>query len=390
MRLRIFVRGRDGRCAGLLGLSGSRLKLFEQAPRRIALYLSAHGFGHAVRAAAVVEALSERIATRITVLAPGERPRVWPQSLDACTDRWIAEPCDVGVTQTDDVTVDLPATRQRLDGWLQAHADLLAREQQRLAGRFDLVVSDASSLPLEAADSVGIPGVAVANFTWDWIYSELGFSEAAGRAATSYSKATLLLEATPSAPMPAFPRRTSIGLVARKPSMTRPEARTVFGLGDDLSAVLIAFQPAYSASLVLPPPRPHRRYFVPPGWPVPDRSDVVALAAGRAFEDALAAADVVLGKPGYGLIGDVEKAGARFLYAARPGFPENSVLVEHLSARPGTAVVTAAALSDGTWEDILVEMERLERPAAKAADGAQRAAGILARMLAVDSEQRAV
>src|SRR5205085_9112253 len=143
---------------------------------------------------------------------------------------------------------------------------------------------------------------AVANFTWDWIYAQLGFREAGQRAAAAYSCATLLLEATPSAPMPAFPRRRNIGLVARRPPTSRACARRLLDLGDHHSAVLVAFQPGYASSVALPLPRAERRFLVPPGWPATDRTDVVPLGAGRTFEDGLAAADVVLGKPGYGLI----------------------------------------------------------------------------------------
>ena len=338
----------------------------------------------------MAESLAAILDIRITVIAPSERPRVWPASLDAITDDWIVAPTDVGVVQTDDVTVDFEETGRRVNGWLRDADEIAERERRRLDGRFDLVVGDVPPIPFAAADSLGIPSVAVANFTWDWIYRELGFATAAERAASSYSRATLLLEALPSGPMPAFPHRRNIGLVSRAPSSSRESARAHFGLAAEDTAVLIAFQPAFSDSMSFPPPRDGRRFFVPPGWPATDRPDVVPLAAGRGFEDAMAAADVVVGKPGYGLIGDVEKSGARFLYVPRPGFPENAVLEKHLAARDGTMAIRAAELRDPAWERRLQELEIAKRPAAKVADGADRAAAEIVRVLAVDSDAREV
>lgn len=333
----------------------------------------------------MLAALARLVPLRVTVLAACDR-RIWPAPLVACTDAWIPEPCDVGVEQSDDVTVDLDATRERLERWQGDLGHVVRREVRRLEGAFDLVLGDVPSPAFDAAKRAGIRSVAVANFSWDWIYSELGFAEASAVAAAGYASAGLLLEATPFGPMPAFPVREPVGLIAREPSLRRTAARESLGVSHEQSLVVLAFQPASAPPLTLPPSRPGRVFAAPAGFPgVGSRADFRALPGAVSFPDALAAADVVVGKPGYGLIGDVEASGVRFLYVPRPGFPENAVLEAHLGGRPGTMALPSTQLASGAWEEGLAYLEVSPRPARADVGGAARAARAIAAHVGIDS-----
>ena len=341
--------------------------------------------GHLVRSFAVMDALATLVPLRLHVVSASD-PSLAPPSLRALVAEWRREAVDVGVVQSDDVTVDREATARRLDSWLGSFGEVVAREAAHLQREgADLVVGDVPAAAFEAAKASGIRSVAVANFSWDWIYGELGFPTAARRSAEAYACADLLLQATPFAPMPAFPHRRAVGLLARSPSSSGARARASLGLAPEERSCLVAFQPASAPSLALPPARAGRRFLVPSGWAGHrERGDVVRLPADLPFADAIAAADVVLGKPGYGLIGDLEVAGARFLYAPRPGFPENAVLEAHLSARAGTRAIAPARLASGDWEAELEALESAPRPAAMEAGGCLRAARAILDLLAVD------
>lgn len=345
------------------------------------MVLSAHGLGHAARASAVLERLAELLPLRLTVIAACDR-RIWPPALNRLTERWIAESCDVGVVQSDDVTVDLAATRSAVDEWMGRLPEIVAREKARLEGAQDLVLSDVPAAVFPAAKAAGIRSVGVANFSWDWIYAELGMREAAAAAAACYADADLLLEAGPSAPMDAFGKRVTVGLVARRPASRRSGLRESLGVGEGTRLVLLAFQASSAPAVVLPPVRRDRVFLAPTGWAsTPSRPDLRPLPDHVRFEEALASADVVVGKPGYGLLGDVEAAGARFLFVPRPGFPENAVLERHLARRPATVALSSKDLAEGRWEEILAMVEALPAPPASLEDGAGVAAAHLARLL---------
>lgn len=350
----------------------------------MAVYISAHGMGHAVRAAAVVERLCSLVPARVVVIAPGEST-VWPASLAAVTESWQRAPTDTGVVQSDDVTVDFAATAAALERWLSELPAIRERETEQLRSGFDLAIGDVPSAAFEAAERAGIPSVAIANFSWDWIYGELGFGAAAEAAAHGYARASLLLRATPFAPMPAFGRTLDVGLVARAPSRARTATRTLLGTQGSTTLVLVAFQPWSAPSMVFPAARSDRRFLVPRGSPAPARDDVLLLPDGLAFVDAVAAADVVLGKPGYGLIGDIEASGSRFLYVPRRGFPENSVLEQHLSVRAGTLALAAADLASPRWQNELERIEAMPRPDAADFGGAARSARAILELLSIDA-----
>lgn len=329
----------------------------------------------------MLERLLERRALRLTLISP-LGPRLWPSSLQAVTT-WVEMATDAGVEQSDDVTVDASATRAALDAWARARDGVLAREIARLRNGIDMVIGDVPPLAFEAAAACGVPSVAIANFSWDWIYQRLGFDAAAASSALAYAHAGVLLEAQPSAPMPAFGERAQVGMIARRSMVAASRTRRLLGIADDKRVVLLGLRPDSAALVRLPAPRNDVCYLVDAAWPgLEERRDVARLARHMSYPDLVAAADVVVGKPGYGLISDVAAGRARLLYVARPGFPENEVLVEWLTRWNGGARVDRAALAAGTWGGHLDQLLARPQPPAMRTDGAERAAAHIASLLA--------
>lgn len=297
---------------------------------------------------------------------------LWPRALEPATASRDDRPCDVGVVQSDDLTVDIDATRCRLESWAEGYDARVEEEAGwlRRAG-LDLVVGDVPPLAFSAAALAGLPSVAFANFSWDWIYERMGFEDAARAAARAYASADLLVELSPAAPMPAFARRVGVGVVGRRSDRTGGAVRRRLGLAPTDRMVVVAFRSHWPAMLALPPRRAAVRYAV--SEPRPDRDDVLVLERDVDFLDALAAADAVVAKPGYGIIGDVSRVGARLLYAERTGFPEDPVLRAWLETRQGTMPVRASSLASGRWAAALQALLELPRPR-PAGDGPLQAA----------------
>jgi UDP-N-acetylglucosamine transferase subunit ALG13 len=90
----------------------------------------------------------------------------------------IPSSVDVGCIQEDFIGIDSEKTFQRLEEFFSRSEKLIEQETQWLKqNKVDLILSDASSLPLKAAHRAGIPSVLISNFTWHDIYSHFPGAE---------------------------------------------------------------------------------------------------------------------------------------------------------------------------------------------------------------------
>src|SRR5690242_19130547 len=144
-------------------------------------YISGHGFGHASRDIEVIRALVAacpdlQVIVRTTVPA-------W--FFDAIGQRFELRSgeVDTGVAQIDSLTIDEQVTAGRAREFYAAFDTRVAQEAAilRQAGA-TIVVGDVPPLAPAAALEAGVPSVAIANFTWDWIYEAYPRFEAAAPA----------------------------------------------------------------------------------------------------------------------------------------------------------------------------------------------------------------
>jgi L-arabinokinase len=322
-------------------------------------YVSGHGWGHSTRTAEVLRALR--------VLEPSLPLGIVTSAPEALYRESIPGPftfrnqvCDVGLAQRDALVIDEPGTLRRLRDFEARRVPLAAIEARwlRQSGA-RLVLADIPPLAFEVAAEAGVPAVGLANFSWDWIYAcfarrQPAFEAAAIRAADAYRKAHLLLELPFAGDLSAFPRRQQIPLVARRPEVPGAEARRRLGL-DSRPAVLVSFGglglPGFNARVLgtlgeynfllgeeCPPA-------AVPNVVVCDRPRLSEL--GLRYHDLVGAVDVVLSKPGYGIVSDTIAAGKRLLYTERGDFPEYPILVEEMQQYLPTAHVSNEDVTRG-------------------------------------------
>ncbi len=252
--------------------------------------------------------------------------------------------CDVGLAQRDALVIDeagtVAAWRAFRAGWEQLVDDEAA--WLRASGA-RLVLGDIPPLAFAAAGAAGLTSVALGNFSWDWIYAHLArrqaaLAEAAAGCREAYARATVLLRLPFAGDMSAFPRIEDVPLVARRPGVAKGEARRRLGL-DGRPAVLLSF-----GGLGMPGLQPSAFgalggfQFLLTGrageGPAPANvrrvDDSVLGGAGLSYPDVVGAADVVVTKPGYGIVTDCIGAGTRLVYTDRGDFPEYPVMVEEM------------------------------------------------------------
>lgn len=356
--------------------------------------ISGHGFGHASRQTEIMRALHRRrpdVAIGVRTSAPRwlfERALDFPFSFEAVE-------VDTGVVQVDSLEVDVGASIARaarfyrtLDERIDAEADALT------AGRADLVVGDVPPLACAAAARAGVPAVAVGNFTWDWIYA--GYPETAKLSPdlvrtlrNAYSTATAAWRLPLHGGFGAFETIVDVPLVARQSSREPGDVRRQLGLPRDRTLVLFAFG-RYGIgnvdwSEVARANGCHVVFTTGPHTPRgPDGDTFTTLdegaMAGRgiAFEDLVAGVDVVVTKPGYGMIAECAANDTAMLYTSRGRFPEYDVLVAGLPALARAAFIGHADLFAGRWRAHLDRLLAQRRPDPPAANGAQVVADALA------------
>jgi hypothetical protein len=101
-------------------------------------------------------------------------------------------------------------------------------------------------------------------------------------------------------------------------------------------------------------------------------------ASGLRYEDVVRAVDVVITKPGYGIIAECLANDAALLYTSRGPFIEFDVLTAESPNFLRTAYIDHASLFAGRWKESLDAL--LAQPAPReqpAVDGADVAAGLL-------------
>jgi len=360
----------------------------------IVFYVSGHGFGHASRVIEVINALQAK-APRVTVHVRTSAAR-WLFDLTArgpmTFDHVVT---DVGVVQVDSLTPDLRATLDRaaaFDGAADRVADEEARRLEAL--KASLVVADLPPLALVAAGRAGVPSVALGNFTWDWIYEDyarrLGVVSALPHAIRrAHARAQEAWRLPMHGGFDGFARVVDVPLIARHATRPAAETREALGLPADRPIVLVSFGGYGLEGLALDDLVSTGRWTIvttggSPGTGRRDarpavsrggrlqRVDEAALyAAGFRYEDLVAASDVVVTKPGYGIVSECIANGTAIVYTSRGPFAEYDVLVAHMPRFLRCAYLDQTDLRAGRWHGALdAAVSAPSPPERPATDGA--------------------
>ena len=334
--------------------------------KTILFYPSGHGFGHAVRQIEIIKEIfkyniqngcGHRVIVR--TLAPEwvfqkslflYFERLYPRDLEKISE-WFSYhrvQNDVGTAQKDSLNMDIAATYEAAREFYSDFSGRVAREAEFIvSARVDTVVGDIPPLAFAAASAAGVRSVGVTNFSWDFIYEEFlpdnpGFSRIIDTIRGAYAKCGKLLRLPFACPLPAFGNIADAGLIARKPYIGRTEVMGLLGFGPDefdgRASVMISFGGFDTLGikhenlarcgekfifLTTVPPAAGERY--PANVKYIDTA-----AAGISFENLFTVFDVIVTKPGYGVVGDIIGAGAMCLYTDRGRFREYEYLVKFL------------------------------------------------------------
>lgn len=358
---------------------------------RLAWFVSPHGFGHAARSAAIVEALG--------AAAPGLAVDFWTSVPEWFFAESISRPvgfrplaCDVGLVQRSPIAEDLEASLAALErfwAWAEGGGIDAVAAEVRDSGAV-AVVADIAPFGLAVARAAGLPSVLIENFTWDWIYEPLvaldsGFGPWTERLASLFADCDRHLQLTPCCRE--LPGAVAVPPVARRAQGDRGAVRDRLAVPPGDALVLVSFGGVAHRLEALAPLAERRGItFVLPGASDDERAEGnLRLLPHRSpvhHPDLVAAADLVVGKLGYSTVAEAVAAGSRMLYVPRPGFRESAVLEAFVEERLPSRAISPDSLADGSWVEQIPALLALPPAAAQPSLGAEIAAAALGRFLA--------
>jgi L-arabinokinase len=346
---------------------------------RIVYYVSGHGFGHASRS---IELIKTILAARpdVRIVVKTSAPMWMFETIPGRSVAVIPFQADTGITQLNSVTIDERDSLARALEFYKNFDALAGREAEFLRSHgATAVLGDTPPLAHAAAARAGVPSVAVGNFTWDWIYE--GYESFKADAAAvidqirqAYALATLALRLPMHGgfePMAAV--TVDIPFIARRSTRNPAETRRALGVPDDRPFVLASFG-AYGLDVEYQEIARAQQLTV--------LSPRAELDGGLLYPDAVAAADLVITKPGYGIVSECVANGTPLLYTSRGRFVEYDVFVAEMPRILRCRFIPQDDLMAGRWRShvdrLLAQPPPPEQPRI---DGAHVAAAEILNLL---------
>jgi len=320
-------------------------------PPHIRYYISDHGYGHASRSIALIRGLQREIGAVVSIRTHTSADFV-SRSLFGC--RIDKQKNDVGpIMDPATSSVDTAKTEKHLKTWLRSWDHFLEEEIKYCQEHsVDLIISDITPHAFLVGKECGIPSVAVSNFTWDLIYSELfGDTSEVKMIRDAYSCADIALVLPLHEPMSVFKKQHRVPLLTRSISVPRDEMRAyhhiepddiVVYIGSGLSVNMI---PACLDQLV------ESGYKIVLSGNVSHKNDEIMHIPSKVTEtqNYIGMCDLVVTKSAYSTVSEAIQGKIPLLMYHRDGIAEDSYIIDPVvSAKIGKAT-TWSNINSGEW-----------------------------------------
>ena len=322
------------------------------------LAITNHGFGHATRAAAVAAEI-QRLCPDVLLILVTTAPR-WLLEGYISGD-FILRPraYDIGVIQTDSITMDKAATLKKLQELKARQASIIASEVNFIKqNRVGLILADLPPLAAAIAQAANIPCYMMSNFGWDFIYQawqdELPeFGEIVEWIQGCFSQCDRLFRLPLHEPMSAFPQITDVGLTGGTPhynstqlkhdlNLTAPKERTVLLTFGGLGLEQIPYQNLEHFA---------DWQFITFDRNAPNLPNLIKLSSPQYRPvDVMPICCCMISKPGYSTFSEACRQNLPIISITRDDFAEAPVLLRATQNYVPHQILQPAEFFTGTWE----------------------------------------
>lgn len=313
-----------------------------------------HGFGHATRTASVIATI-QRIYPEILIILVTTAPRWLLDSYIQADFIHRPRALDVGVIQSDGITMDKQATLEKLQQIREQQRQIIASEVSFIRqNRVGLILADIPPIVTLVAQAAGIPCYMMSNFGWDFIYRAWGeeFSEITDWIGQCFSQCDRLFRLPFHESMSAFPKITDVGLTGGSPRYEVEQLRAEFSLSAPVErTILLTFGGLGLAQI---PYTTLQRF---PDWQfitfdrnAPDLPNLLKITNPNYRPvDFMPLCGRIISKPGYGTFAEACRMKTPIVSITRDDFAESPILLAGMQNHAYHQILQPAEFFAGDW-----------------------------------------
>jgi hypothetical protein len=321
-----------------------------------------HGFGHAVRAASVVAEV-QKLSPEILVILVTTAPRWLLESY--IPGDFIHRPrgFDVGVIQSDSLTMDLPGTLAKLQEIKQSQNQLISSEVNFIKqNQVDLILADIPFLAAQIGEAAGIPCWMMSNFGWDFIYDAWGeeYRDIVEWIRDGYSKCDRLFRLPMYESMSSFPHITDVGLTGGNPKYDETHLRDIFQINSAIEkTVLLTFG---GLGLDAIPYQNLAKFshwqFITFDGNAPHLNNLIQVTERKYRPvDFMPICGRIISKPGYSTFAEAFKLNIPIVSLTRTGFAETPLLLNGIQDYSQHQILLPQDFFDNNWDFLLQPLQ---------------------------------
>jgi hypothetical protein len=317
--------------------------------------VTSHGFGHAVRSATIAAKIKQVYPDVRLILAT-----VAPEWLlkSYIEEDFIYHPCvfDVGVIQSDSLTMDKPTTLAKMQNIFDRKDQIIAEEVEFIRqNQVSLVLADIPALAVGIAHGANLPCWMISNFAWNFIYRDWGdeFNNIADWMEGYYRQCDRLFRLPLAERMSVFPHITDVGLTGTNPRYSENELRNKFQLDTPREkTILLTFG---GLGLQAIPYNNLERYgdrrFITFDNNAPDLPNLFKVT-DRTYRpvDFMPVSNLVVSKPGYSTFAEALYLDLPIISLTRDDFAESKVLLDGIQDYTPHQIIDPQEFFRGNWD----------------------------------------
>ncbi len=354
--------------------------------RHLVYVISSHGYGHAARACAVMEAML-KVDGNLHFHILTEVPQwFFKESLPIKNFTYHRAFTDVGLAQKSPFEEDIEQTIKNLRRNIPFSREFvrsLADDLQTFRPR--VVITDISVLGNLLSRELNIPSVLIENFTWDEIYRHYlknarELQPFIDYFSVLYNRFDLRIQTQPI--LKKINDAQQVAPIARRARSSAAEIRQKLSIPDDAPAVLISTGGIKTRHSFLPQLKSFRHcYFIVPHdvekVVFEDNLRVLPHHSKFFHPDLVNASDVVVCKAGYSTVAEAYLHSKKIILIKRKVFPESRTIEAFVQKELVQRIVEPSFFDDQGWQKVLEEILKEKVRQQVNPNGAQQVAKIL-------------